>query len=193
MKKIIVICLLLVGLVLYNHLLVSATTPSSVTISNGLKEVPKDADYICYINFSQPSAEERFYIYDMSIHKFIYSGLTQHGSGKGNTARRAKFSNEIGSGCSSLGVYEVTSYENMHTIPIKCFRLKGLSLTNSNAETRGIVIHPSLTASLVPFELKGASLPLTIESKGCFAVDLQTMQAMKQCFNKGKVYLYAYQ
>lgn len=129
----------------------------------------------------------------MSIHKFIYSGLTQHGSGKGNTARRAKFSNEIGSGCSSLGVYEVTSYENMYTIPIKCFRLKGLSLTNSNAETRGIVIHPSLTASLVPFELKGASLPLTIESKGCFAVDLQTMQAIKQCFNKGKVYLYAYQ
>lgn len=192
MKKIIVICTLFVGLILYNHLLVSATTPSTITISNGLKEVPQDADYICYVNFSQPSAEERFYIYDVSTQKFIYSGLTQHGNGKGNTARRAKFSNEIGSGCSSLGVYEITSYGNMHTIPIKCFRLKGLSSTNSNAETRGIVIHSSITASLLPFELKGVSLPLTIESEGCFAVDFQTMQAIKQCFNKGKIYLYAY-
>lgn len=160
---------------LYNRLSVSATIPSTE-----LKEIPQDADYICYVNFSQPSAEERLYIYDVSEHKFIYSGLTQHGNGKGNTASRAIFSNEIGSGCSSLGLYEVTSYENMHTIPIKCFRLKGLSSTNSNAVTRGIVIHPSITASLLPFELKGVSLPLTMESEGCFAVDLQTMYAMLQ-------------
>lgn len=192
MKKILSFIILLFGLIIYNHVLVSAITPSDITTTNGINKVPKDADFICYVNFSQPSAEERFYIYDVAMHKFIYSGLTQHGSGKGNTARHAKFSNEIGSGCSSLGVYEITSYENMHTIPVKCFRLKGLSATNSNAEKRGIVIHPSVTASLLPFEIKGVSLPLTIESKGCFAVDINTMYAIKQCFNKGKVYVYAY-
>lgn len=190
MKKIIFI--LLVLLVIYNRILVSVIVPSDDTINKGLHFVPKDADYICFVNFSQPSAEERFYIYDVKIHKFIYSGLTQHGNGKGNTARKAKFSNKVGSCCSSLGVYEITSYENMSTIPIKCFRLRGLSTTNSNAEKRGILIHPSITASLLPFEIKGVSLPLTIESKGCFAVDIQTMTAIKQCFNKGKMYIYAY-
>lgn len=189
-KKIILILLTL--LIIYNRILVSAIVPSNNTINKGLSLVPKDANYICFVNFSQPSAEERFYIYDVSLHKFIYSGLTQHGNGKGNTARRAKFSNKIGSGCSSLGVYEVLLYENMHSIPVKCFRLRGLSSTNSNAEKRGIVIHPSITASLLPFEIKGASLPLTIESKGCFAVDIQTMTAIKRCFNQGKVYVYAY-
>ena len=134
MKKIISICVILVCFVFYNYTLVSAITPSSVTVTKGINAVPRDADYICFVNFSQPSAEERFYIYDVSTHKFIYIGLTQHGSGKGNTARRAKFSNEIGSGCYSLGVYKVPSYGYMHTVPIKCFRLKGLSTTNSNAE-----------------------------------------------------------
>lgn len=189
-KKIIFILLTL--LIIYNRVLVSAIVPSDNTINKGLCLVPKDANYICFVNFSQPSAEERFYVYDVKSHKFIYSGLTQHGNGKGNTARRAKFSNEVGSGCSSLGVYEIISYENMHRIPIKCFRLRGLSATNSNAERRGIVIHPSITASLLPFEIKGVSLPLTIESEGCFAVDIQTMAAIKRCFNKGKMYVYAY-
>ena len=193
MKKITIFTLVIfVMLVLHNHLWVSAIVPSDESITKGLNQVPKDADYICYVNFSQPSAEERFYIYDVKIHKFIYSGLTLHGSGKGNTARRAKFSNAVGSGCSSLGVYKVASYGNMHKAPIKYFRLKGLSATNSNAEKRGILIHPSITASMLPFEIKGVSLPLTVESKGCFAVDLHTMYAIKRCYDKGTVYVYAY-
>ncbi len=192
MKKASIILIPLICLTLYNRLYVSLFVPSDDTITNALSKVPKDAKYICFVQFVQPSAGERFFIYDKDTHTFIYSGLVQHGSGKGNTARWPKFSNEIGSGCSSLGVYKVTSYENMHTIPIKCFRLKGLSPTNSNAERRGIVIHPSITASLLPFELKCVSLPLTAESKGCFAVDIFTMYAIKRCFNKGNVYVYAY-
>lgn len=192
MKKASIILIPFISLMIYNHLLVSAFTPCKERITDALHDISKDADYICFVDFSQPSAEERFYIYDVATAKFIYSGLTQHGNGKGNTARHAKFSNEVGSGCSSLGIYKVTSYENMHVMPIKCFRLKGLSSTNSNAEKRGIVIHPSVTASLLPFELKGVSLPLTIESKGCFAVDIFTMYAIRRCFNKGNVYIYAY-
>ena len=130
-KKASIILIPLIGLILYNRLMVSLFVPCDERITSALYEVPKDADYICFVDFLLPSAEERLFIYDVAKRSFIYSGLTQHGSGKGNTAYHAKFSNDIGSGCSSIGVFKLTSYENMHTVPIKCFRLKGLSYINS--------------------------------------------------------------
>ena len=117
----------------------------------------------------------------------------QHGNGKGNTASKPKFSNVIGSNCSSLGLYKITSKDNMHSWPgAPCFRMVGLDSTNSNAIARGILIHPSLTRTLMPFEIWGLDLPLTGESRGCFAVSCNTMYEISKRFKKNNMYLYAY-
>ena len=81
----------------------------------------------------------------------------------------------------------------MNNYPLDCIRLDGLSQTNSNARKRGIVIHPSMTLSFIPFELKGVSLPLTPESEGCFAVSFKTFNAIKKLREKtvSPIYLYA--
>ena len=194
MKKIIItfIVITIIATIICNGCLVSVFVPDKQTTENVLKKVPKDAEYICFVNFKQPSGEERFYIYDIQHEKFIHSGIVQHGNGKGNTKEHAVFSNAIGSGCSSLGLYKVLKKDTMHNIPVDCFRLQGLESTNSNAYKRGIVIHPSLTATLMPFGIWKTYLPLTPESKGCFAVSIHTMKVIDKYFKQGNMYLYAY-
>ena len=81
----------------------------------------------------------------------------------------------------------------MHSWPgAPCFRMVGLDSTNSNAIARGILIHPSLTRTLMPFEIWGLDLPLTWESQGCFAVSCNTMYEINKRFKRNNMYLYAY-
>lgn len=77
----------------------------------------------------------------------------------------------------------------MKSFPVDCFRLKGLSSTNSNAEKRGIVIHPTLSSSL-PFKMH--YFPLTDENHGCFGVSFETMNVIRELYSKGTIYLYAF-
>lgn len=62
-------------------------------------------DYYILVDFSIPSGKKRFFIYDLQHGKRVLSSYCMHGSGKGNTDATPKFSNEVGSGCSSLGRY----------------------------------------------------------------------------------------
>ncbi len=165
----------------------TCSTPSSNTLS-----IPSDADYVCYVDFGKYSCNDRFYIYDVKKKKYIYSSRVQHGNGGKSTAFKPEFSNKPGSNCSSLGLYKVTSLGRMNNNHmVECFRLRGLSSTNSNAESRGILIHPSFSLSLIP-KFPGLIIPLTPESRGCFAVSILTMEKLKSCYNKGTVYIYAY-
>lgn len=184
------------GLTIYNSCTVTHDTPSQDIINTALRKWNKSYDnYIVIVDFSKPSAEERFYIYDKDLQKFIYSGFCMHGNGTGNTASKPKFSNQPGSHCSSIGFYSISELSKMNrikSIDIDCFRLDGLSNTNSNARQRGILIHPGISTSILPFEIKGASLPLTIESEGCFTVSLYTMQKLKSIYKNKPMLLYAY-
>lgn len=58
-----------------------------------------------------------------------------HGSGKGNTAAQPKFSNNPGSGCTSLGRYVMIGKGGMKFK--NCVRLRGLDESNYLAEARG--------------------------------------------------------
>ena len=62
-------------------------------------------DYYILVDFSIPSGKKRFFIYDLQRGKRVMSSYCMHGSGKGNTAAQPKFSNNPGSGCTSLGRY----------------------------------------------------------------------------------------
>lgn len=181
------------ALIAYNRFTVSSKSPNNAIIDSAIKRLPSDANYLCIVNFGKHSGEERFFIYNVRNNKYEYSGLVQHGNGKGNTASKPKFSNVIGSNCSSLGLYKITSKDNMHSWPgAPCFRMVGLDSTNSKAIARGILIHPSLTRTLMPFEIWGLDLPLTGESRGCFAVSCNTMYEISKRFKKNNMYLYAY-
>ena len=181
------------ALIAYNRFTVSSKSPNNAIIDSVIERLPSDANYLCIVNFGKHSGEERFFIYNVRNNKYEYSGLVQHGNGKGNTASKPKFSNVIGSNCSSLGLYKITSKDNMHSWPgAPCFRMVGLDSTNSNAIARGILIHPSLTRTLMPFEIWGLDLPLTGESRGCFAVSCNTMYEISKRFKRNNMYLYAY-
>ena len=159
---------------------------------NILSCIPKDARYVCFVDFGKLSCYDRFYIYDVKKEKYIYSSRVQHGNGGKSTALKPEFSNKIGSNCSSLGLYKVTSLGRMKNWPnAECFRLRGLSPSNSNAEKRGILIHPSVSLSIIP-KFPGLIIPLTSESKGCFAVSIATMQKLKECYKEGNIYVNAY-
>lgn len=78
---------------------------------------------------------KRFFIYDLQRGKRVKSSYCMHGSGKGNTAAQPKFSNNPGSGCTSLGRYVMIGKGGMKFK--NCVRLRGLDESNYLAEARG--------------------------------------------------------
>ena len=173
-------------------LVILQVTHSAPSSNANISNIPKDADYMCYVDFGRYSCSDRLYIYDVKKKKYIYSSRVQHGNGGKSTAFKPEFSNKPGSNCSSLGLYKVISLDRMNSNHmVECFRLRGLSSTNSNAESRGILVHPSFSLSLIP-KFPGLVIPLTPESRGCFAVSILTMKKLKNCYKKGNIYIYAY-
>lgn len=96
-------------------------------------------DYYILVDFSKPSGKKRFFIYDLQRGIRVMSSYCMHGSGKGNTAAQPKFSNNPGSGCTSLGRYVMIGKGGMKFK--NCVRLRGLDKSNYLAEARGILIH----------------------------------------------------
>ena len=153
---------------------------------NRLKYIT-DESYNTYeiaVDFSKPSCVDRLYIYELNLEaELIYSGVVLHGCGGKSTPSKPEFSNEIGSNCSSLGEYTLEGIVKMKN-GMEAIKLKGWSDTNSNAEKRGIYIHPSMMATLLPFNLPGVNFPLTKASEGCFAVSYHTYEAIKYYMKK---------
>lgn len=162
MKKIRLIFTCVLVCIIYSRLCVSIHVPNEKIVSNVVSKVPKGTSTIVFVNFNQSSGEERFFIYNTQTNKFVYSGLCTHGNG--GTTTDPKCSNEIGSHCSSVGLFKITHKSTITKYKISCYRLRGLSHTNYNAEKRGIVIHAGLIPTLVPFEIWKSYLPTTIEN-----------------------------
>lgn len=190
MKKIRLIFICALAYIIYSRLCVSIHVPNDNIVSSVVNRVPKGTNTIVFVNFNQSSGEERLFIYNVQTNKFVYSGLCMHGNG--GTITDPKCSNKIGSHCSSIGLFKITGKNTITKFKIPCYRLRGLSSTNSNAEKRGIVIHAGLTPTLVPFEVWKSYLPTTIESQGCFTVSLGTMLALNHYIKYNNAYLYAY-
>lgn len=147
-------------------------------------------DYYILVDFSIPSGKKRFFIYDLQRGKRLMSSYCMHGSGKGNTDAKPKFSNEFGSGCSSLGRYIMigkgTKFKN-------CIRLRGLDKTNYLAETRGILIHSA--GKVTRFSGESKYIPIGSESRGCFTVSrdcvMKVMEIYRESSKRRPVMIYA--
>ena len=103
-----------------------------------------NADYGILVDYSRHSFQKRLFVYDFNKERVILKSLCAHGSGGESTVFRGDFSNNLGSHCSSLGHYRVGRNRNMYRRPVPAFEVHGLDKSNSNALSRGILIHPTI-------------------------------------------------
>jgi hypothetical protein len=101
-------------------------------------DVPRDS-IMTIIDYTKPSADERFLVLDLRAKEVLYRSLVAHGVNSGDDCAES-FSNEPGSLQTSLGFYITgEEYEGAHG---KAMRLTGVDTTfNDNAEERCIVVH----------------------------------------------------
>ena len=142
------------------------------------KENGYSTDYCMLVDYGRHSGRVRFFLWDFEKEKPVLKSLCAHGYGKGGTARRPVFSNEIGSFSSSLGHYRVGKEKTMSKPKgRKALVLYGKDKTNSNALQRGILIHP---VSLPNFSIYPLLIPVKVhkmlghkirpKSEGCITI-----------------------
>jgi hypothetical protein len=103
-------------------------------------DIITNRNHLAVIDFAKYSAEKRFFIIN-AVNGNVWSIHVAHGAGSDpdSTGYATHFSNEDGSLASSLGFYVTAeTYSGDHGVSL---RLDGLSLTNSNARSRQIVLH----------------------------------------------------
>lgn len=117
------------------------------------------------VDFSKVSSEPRFYLLDTNTGR-VTRHFVAHGRGSDpeHTGVLQSFSNRIGSEATSEGAYLVGDYYEGHYG--RSMRVRGLDVTNCNAETRAIVIHPAWYAEPEIIQTQGR----LGRSEGCFAL-----------------------
>lgn len=151
-------------------------------------------DFVVLMNFSTHSGKPRFWVYDIQNKKVVLKSLCSHGCGKGNTKKKAKLSNKPGSKCSCKGMFAIGKYGKMRS-GTGYLSLKGLSSTNSNAQRRGILIHPGIFSSAHPIGFYPHYIPLSKDSEGCFAINRSVFIKLRKIAGEQnkRLLLYAYE
>jgi hypothetical protein len=102
-------------------------------------KIPRQ-DLIVVIDYSKPSFQNRFYVVDLESGK-VESYKTSHGRGSDpeHTGRAQFFSNTVNSNMTSLGFFLTgDDYDGQYG---KALKMHGLSVSNSKAFERALVIH----------------------------------------------------
>ena len=138
-------------------------------------------DYSTHFGFiadmKQHSGLKRFFVYDFAKDSVVASGLVAHGSCNSAYLKTAKFSNNVGCGCSAKGKYKIGyTYKGRFG---KAFKLYGLEKSNNNAFGRNIVLH---AYDCVPDE---ATYPQPIcNSLGCAMVSYRFLETLSGYIGK---------
>ena len=175
----------LLGSIIYSFFVNPSVDKKRVDIAlKYCKSHNMNTNIILLNDFSKHSGTRRFVVYDTKRKRVILSSLCDQGKGEG-------FSNKPGSYCSSLGFFKVCGQHKMR-IGINSFILQGLSPSNSNAQSRGILIHPYYNVSDV------VTYPVPIirhASKGCFILSPLKYKILRRIIKKNSdkpILLYAY-
>lgn len=143
-----------------------------------IKENKFDETHAVFIDFSEHSGKNRFFVWNFLEEKIEIESLVAHGYGnKGfeSTNQNIVFSNTPNSFTSSLGKYKIGIRApsqwgiNIH------YKLHGLEESNSNAYSRYIVLHSF--GRIPESEIFPSYLPLGY-SQGCPVIDDETMRKM---------------
>jgi len=144
-----------------------------------------EIDTVGIVDFAKASAEPRFFLLDTNSGR-VSRHLVAHGRGSDpeHTGFLQRFSNLPGSEASSNGAYVTGDYYPGHYG--RAMRVKGLDMSNSNAEARAIVVHSAWYAE--PDVL--ASNGRLGRSEGCFAMSHSSLQEVLARLGPGR-FLYA--
>ena len=127
------------------------------------------------IDMSLPAGQNRFFIYDLQKDSVTGAGLVAHGNCFENWLEGRRYSNEVGSGCTSLGRYRVGApYTGKWGYS---YRLHGLDSSNSKALERTVVLH---SHSCVPESETAGEI---CQSNGCPTVSPGMLQQLKKIIN----------
>lgn len=142
-------------------------------------------DVIGIADFARASRDPRFYLlYPASGMITEYHVTHGRGSDPAHSGYLNYFSNRPGSEASSAGAYVTGDvYYGKYG---RSLRLKGLDYTNSNAESRAIVVHSASYAEPEMVEQYGK----LGRSEGCFALSQLSLQYVLQQLGPGRL-LYA--
>jgi hypothetical protein len=96
-------------------------------------------DRLMVIDYTKPSSEPRFWVFDLSLKRLLFEEQVAHGKNSGDD-RSIRFSNEPGSLMSSLGVFLTgDTYIGQHGLSLRLVGMeKGI---NDLSKERAIVIH----------------------------------------------------
>lgn len=92
------------------------------------------------IDYSKPSTQRRFWVFDLKTNQLVFKELVAHGKNSGDKMA-SRFSNKVDSLTSSIGLYVTAKngYMGRHGYSL---RLQGLDKGfNSHAAARAIVVH----------------------------------------------------
>ena len=142
-------------------------------------------DVVGIADFSRPSNEHRFFLLDTASGR-VSNHLVAHGRGSDpvHSGLLQRFSNQIGSEASSQGGYRTGEY--YHGKYGRSLRLAGLDWSNSNAETRAIVVHSAWYAEPTQLAAHGK----LGRSEGCFALPYNSLQQVLARLGPGR-FIYA--
>ncbi len=142
-------------------------------------------DVVGIADFSRPSNEHRFFLLETATGR-VSNHLVAHGRGSdpAHSGELQRFSNQIGSEASSQGGYRTGEY--YHGKYGRSLRLAGLDWSNSNAQTRAIVVHSAWYAEPTQLAAHGK----LGRSEGCFALPYNSLQQVLARLGPGR-FLYA--
>lgn len=134
---------------------------------------------ICFlIDMSLPSGQNRFFIYDLKNDSLKASALVAHGNCYEYWLEGRRFSNVVGSGCTSLGKYKI-GYHYTGKFGYS-YKLYGLDSSNSNAFERTVVLHGH---SCIPDDETTDEI---CQSNGCPTVSPNFLNELKSIINTSK-------
>lgn len=145
----------------------------------------RSIDVVGIVDYSKASHETRFYLLDTNTGRTTRH-LVAHGRGSDPTHSGflQRFSNVPGSEASSAGGYVTSQYYPGRYG--RAMRVQGLDYTNSNAESRAIVVHSAWYAEPQVAQVQGR----LGRSEGCFALSYQSLQEVLARLGPGH-FLYA--
>lgn len=153
------------------------------TIAASAKEFVRlkkyNTDFCFLIDMSLASGQPRFIIYDLAKDSIRQSGLVAHGNCYQAWLEGRKYSNKVGSGCTSLGRYRIGNpYTGMWGYS---YKLHGLDSSNNNAFERTVVLHGH---SCVP---DAAVEEEICQSNGCPTVSPAFLGKLKSLINTSRL------
>jgi hypothetical protein len=130
------------------------------------------------IDMSLASGQNRFFIYDFKKDTLQAAGLVAHGNCFEYWLEGRKYSNVVGSGCTSLGKYKIgSSYTGKFGYS---YKLHGLDTSNNKAFERTVVLH---SHSCIPETEVSDEI---CQSNGCPTVSPAMLQQLKPIINNSK-------